>query len=296
MSLSCLFCGGENLKATGRRRSVSFSRYQRFYRCVKCAAFVLYPSLSESEIAAMYTHTYIHEVNPDGAVDQNTNASRFRQLFDFLENRVKNTGDLCYLDFGCGADAETLIFAKSIGYAAQGVELTPSAREEAASRSGCVVLSPNALSSMGNQYDTIFLGDLIEHVYNPRFILTDLKSHLKSDGVIFIQGPLEAATTLSNFLLAIKSLLTPGRSSELPPYHVSLANFYAMKLLLEASGYRIDWYKITEPLWPANRVFSVNSFRSPSNFVFSFTKLLDMAFSKILKNYGTRIYLVAKLK
>lgn len=296
MNLSCLFCGGRDLKATGRRRSVSFSQHQRFFRCAKCAAFVLYPSLSESEIASMYTHTYIHEVNPGGAVDQNSNASRFRKLFNFLEKRVKNAGDFSYLDFGCGVDAETLIFAKSIGCTARGVELTQSAREEAAGRSDCEVLSPNALFNMGNQYDTIFLGDVIEHVYNPRFILGNLKSLLKSDGVIFIQGPLEAATTLSNSLLALKSLLTPGRSSQLPPYHVSLANFNAMKLLLDVSGYTIDWYTITEPLWPANRVFSINSFRSPSSFVFSFTKLLDMAFSKILKDYGTRIYLVAKLK
>jgi SAM-dependent methyltransferase len=244
----------------------------------------------------MYTHKYIDEVNMDLDIEQISSGSRFVDLFAFLDHKMQTRENVSYLDYGCGADAETLIFAKKIGYIAQGVELTQSAREEAGSCSGCDVLSPSELFKSNLKFDTIFLGDVIEHIYNPIEILTLLKPHLKPGGEVFIQGPLEGASTFSHFLLAIKSYFTPGRRSHLPPYHVSLANFNAISLLLAASGYRIDWYRTAEPIWPAKRFFSKGSLDSISDFIFSFSKVVDISISKIVRHYGTRIYLVAKLK
>jgi SAM-dependent methyltransferase len=239
---------------------------------------------------------YIHEANSGESVDQHANKLRFIKLFAYLDRNPQTSSTPEFLDFGCGSDAETLLFSSSIGYVSQGVELTQSSREQATHQSGCEIFSPSELFSSNRKYDVIFLGDILEHVYEPTLILSNLQRHLKLNGRLFIQGPLEGARTISNFLLGIKALCTSKRSSNLPPYHVSLANLKAVKLLLENAGYNIVQYEVTEPLWPAKSILSIGSYQSLSNLVFSFSKLLDMALSRIFKNFGTRIYLVARSK
>ncbi len=296
MSLVCVFCNSQDMKISHLRRSVNYIGHQFFYRCTNCLGFVLYPALNESDTASMYSNNYIHEVNSGENVDQHTNKLRFLKLFAYLERSAQASGTRDFLDYGCGADGETLLFARNIGYVSQGVELTQSTREQAAHQSGCEIFSPTELYSSNRRYDLIFLGDVLEHVYDPFLVLSNLQSHLKPNGRLFIQGPLEGSRTLSNFLLGIKALSTSRRSSNLPPYHVSLANLNSVRLLLDNAGYELVRYEVTEPLWPAKSMRSIDSYRSASNFIFSLSKLLDIALSRILKNFGTRIYLVARLK
>ena len=52
--------------------------------------------------------------------------------------------------------------------------------------------------------------------------------------------------------------------------------------------------EITEPYWPAPRLGSRDSFVSPSKFVLSLTKLIDIGIHKLNKSYGTRFFLIAK--
>jgi hypothetical protein len=296
VNLICVFCNSQNLKFSRIRRSVSYIGFQNFYRCTNCLGFVLYPALNETDISAMYSKDYINEANSGENVDQHANKLRFTNLFSFLGSNLQVEEIPSFLDFGCGVDAETLLFSTSIGYISNGVELTQSAREKASQQSGCQMFSPPELFSSSNQYNAIFLGDILEHVYDPSVILLNLKSHLKADGKLFIQGPLEGSGTLSNLLLGIKALCTPKRSSNLPPYHVSLANLKAIKLLLGNAGYKIVRFEVTEPLWPATSILDIDSYRSASNFIFSLSKLVDITLSRIFKNYGTRIYLIAQLE
>jgi hypothetical protein len=244
----------------------------------------------------MYSTNYIGDVNIDKSDEETNDFSRFLSHRDFLKNQSSVYQDFTLLDYGCGADAQVLLMSRDLGISSVGVELDDATRQKASSTSFLPVLSPDEISISGQKFDVIFLGDLIEHVYNPSEILCMLKKLLSNRGSFFIQGPLEGAKTISNFLLSIKARLNNGVPSTYPPYHVSLASFESMQKLLHDCGLEITILTIREPLWPAKPFGSKESLSTFSNFIFSASKFCDIFINKVFHNYGTRIYCVAKIK
>ena len=296
MIYKCIFCGDQNLVVTRKRRPVEYSIHQDFYFCSYCSGYSLWPALSEAEMVKMYSLNYIGDVNEDSAIEASSAEFRFEYFRNFLISQIESTGEISLLDYGCGADAQVLIIGRELGAKAIGVELDETTRAKAASVSSCVVYSPKSLSQSNISFDVVFLGDIIEHIYEPEQLLESLKSNLSPRASVFVQGPLEGAFTLSNFLLGIKCRMNAGKPSSLPPYHISLASFDSMQKLFTRSGYEIIHHVIREPLWPAKALGSSESFNSFSDFVFSVSKFFDMILSKIISGYGTRLYLIVRLK
>jgi hypothetical protein len=113
------------------------------------------------------------------------------------------------------------------------------------------------------------------------------------EGILFIDVPLEGAPTILNFLLAMKSRFLAKLPSTFPPYHVSLATKKSILRALEMNNYIIQSFTVTEPLWPAPRFRSKQSFSSISSFIFSIAKFLDMKLGTSIAAYGTRFFLTA---
>lgn len=296
MRYMCVFCGDKSISITKKRRPVKYSILQNFYLCNICSGYTLWPALPQAEISRMYSATYIEEVNSKCSDEGSSNKSRFLDFQNYLISNIALHGNLSLLDYGCGADAQVLIVGKELGVASIGCELDFSTREKAEVASSCRVLSPEDLEATNIVFDIIFLGDLLEHIYDPAALLISLKSKLSQNGSFYVQGPLEGAKNLSNFLLSIKSRMSAGSPSSLPPYHVSLANVDSLLYLFERCGLKIENLRIREPQWPAKLIGSRASFDSVSDFIFSVSKFGDVLVSKVLRNYGTRFYLVAKLK
>jgi hypothetical protein len=63
--------------------------------------------------------------------------------------------------------------------------------------------------------------------------------------------------------------------------------------MLGVRGLTIVDLQITEPYWPAPRLGSKDSFASPSKFLLSLTKLIDIGIHKVDGSYGTRFFLLA---
>ena len=296
MGYSCLFCKKTDIEVSLRRRPVHYLILQKFYYCKGCTGYSLWPSLSVDQINKMYSVNYIEDVNCDDFDEITDDLRRFSDLRNFLVKLSSEDKNLRLLDFGCGADAQVLRMSHGLGISATGVELDEATREKAILNSSFPVLSFQDLLASNQKFDVIFLGDLIEHVYDPSDLISVLKESLSDGGSFFIQGPLEGAKTVSNFLLGFKARLNHATPSTLPPYHVSLASFESMQRLLRVSGLEVIELIIREPLWPAKAFGSKDSFSSFSDFIFSLSKLFDMAISRFFRNYGTRIYCVAKTR
>jgi hypothetical protein len=244
----------------------------------------------------MYSTNYISDVNVDGPDEDSFDFSRFFHLRNFLKDEVATHGDVKLLDYGCGADTQVLLTSRQLRMACTGVELDEATRGIVKLTTSLLVLSPGAALLFEKRFDIIFLGDLPEHTYNPSELPSNLTNLLSNRGSFFIQGLLEGARTLSNYLLTLKAQLNSGSPSTFPPYYVSLANFQSFQRLLNYCGLEVTLVTIREPFWPAKSFEPKESFRTLSDFVFSVSKLCDILVSRFYRNYPTRIYCVAQIK
>jgi SAM-dependent methyltransferase len=186
------------------------------------------------------------------------------------------------------------ILAKALGFQAFGVEVAEDTRKQANLVSGCEIYSPEEIATGQHRFDIVFMGDVLEHVMDPILLLESAQKSLKPGGVLVIQGPLEGAVTLSNFFVALKAQIFFKRPSTSPPYHVSLARKNSILRMLKVRGLTVINMEITEPFWPAPRMGSHDSLVSPSKFLLSLTKLIDIGIHKIYGSYGTRFFLLAR--
>jgi len=291
--VDCFLCGSTRVKRTRERRPLDFHVIRHFYKCKNCKGFSLWPKLEKWEIQKLYSVNYIGDVGPASSVDYESDKARFAKLERYLTS-ISNPGKKLFLDFGCGASADTIILAKALRFQAFGAEVAEDTRAQANLVSGCEIFSPDEINSGQHQFDIVFMGDVLEHVMDPILLLESAQKSLRPGGVLVIQGPLEGTNTLSNFFVSLKARILFKRPSTFPPYHVSLARKSSIINMLRVRGLATLDLQITEPYWPAPRLGSRNSFASPSKFLLSLIKLIDIGIHKINKSYGTRFFLIAK--
>ena len=289
---ACYLCNSSSISVSSNRRSISFHKIHKYYRCGECKCYSLFPKLENHEIDDLYSTKYIENVNPKFNMNEQVTLSRFLHLQKTLE-KVDNPGSKSFLDYGCGATAEAIVLASNLGYKAFGVEVEAGTRQEAHLKSNCQIFSPEEALASGAQFDIVFLGDVLEHLGNPLSVLDQVQALLSPNGLLIIQGPLEGAITISNTLLSVKARLLSKSPSKFPPYHVSLATKKSIVKALKINGLTIQKMAVSEPLWPASKFGSRSSFASVAALIFSFVKILDMAASKVIANYGTRFFLIA---
>ena len=288
----CYFCDSPHVKISRNRRQIYFGQLRKYFQCDECRAYSLFPKLNDIEIVDLYSSNYIEDVNSEFKMGEQITINRFLQLSESLV-KVGDLTSKSFLDYGCGATAEVVMLASKIGYESFGVEVEAGTREEAKKRSNCQIFSPAEVQTGGVQFDVIFLGDVLEHLCDPLIVLNQIQKILAPDGLLIIQGPLEGATTFSNFLLSIKARLLAKSPSNFPPYHVSLATKESVIRALKINNLTIHELIVTEPLWPAPRFGRKASFVSITALIFSLAKILDMTASRILPKYGTRFFLTA---
>ena len=292
-SLSCFLCSSMNVRISRARRPVQYNLTRFFYRCRSCGSYSLWPKLEEWESKELYSTSYIDDVKSPFHSASDRDKNRFTNLENFLKN-FDTPHSVKFLDYGCGAGAENLIFASEIGITSFGVEIAPETRIQASLISGCEVLSPVDLCSMGPEFDVIFLGDVIEHVSDPAEVLNSIRKVLKPNGYLVIQGPLEGVLTLTNVLVLLKGVLLKHRPSLSPPYHVSLATRKSIRKLLANVRCKEIEFEITEPVWPAPELGSKESFETLSKLFLSLSKSIDVFLQKLFPNRGTRFFVILK--
>ena len=288
----CYLCDSNSMSISKNRRSIRFHYLHKYYKCHSCRGYSLFPKLKVGEIAELYSKKYIEDVNSDDAMKEEVTLNRFSDLIEVLQ-KLEDRQDRKFLDYGCGATAEVVIQASKLGYSSFGVEVEEGTRQEAQEKSNCQIYSTETLEECKSYFDIIFLGDVLEHLNEPLAVLKQLEARLAPSGILVLQGPLEGASTFCNTLISIKAILLARFASRFPPYHVSLATKTSIEKALNINGLVIQKLVITEPFWPAPKFGSRTSFSSVTKLIFSLAKILDVSLSKILRNYGTRFFLIA---
>jgi len=112
---------------------------------------------------------------------------RLEKVISVLKNYHFNR----LLDVGCG-DGSFSVLLKSFTNEVYGVDISEKAVESANEKitKACVVtVDEEALPFEDNFFDAVFCGEVIEHLYDPDYLLAEIHRVLKPDGLCIITTP-----------------------------------------------------------------------------------------------------------
>jgi SAM-dependent methyltransferase len=243
----CLICDGPPSGPTFPYGTIWNGRRFDYLRCGTCGSSFVHPLPTQEEFGRMYERSNYHD-----RYYETTEEEPSQTLLPRLKGFFRNGGAM--LDFGCG-NGSFLMVARAEGFAANGVELEASAREQAAANSGCEVFAFEELLASGRRYDVIHLGDVLEHLPNPAGTMRDLEPLLAPGGAFFIEGPLEDNPSpvfyASRLFGAYKKLRRRTLHGDLPPFHLFRTSARAQRAFFRRRlGYKVPLFRVYESGWP----------------------------------------------
>jgi len=144
-----------------------------------------------------------------------------------------------FLDYGCGDG--TVLRALQTHFPEVellGVEFDDGAARFASVTSGITVVSSDALcfSKYKDRFTAIHLGDVLEHIENPRKLLDECLSCLVPGGFLIVRGPIESNSSLVFYISALWGwlghLTDSKRARPGIPYHLYRATRSGMLALV----------------------------------------------------------------
>jgi len=221
MNPKCYICGSDSvflLKKDG------FDEFQ----CLKCKLSFVHPQPTADWLKSdVYSLESGYQKNKSQDLSKELPGKRYGRVLDFV-TKEKLNGNL--LDVGCSS-GQFMYWARQRGFNCRGVEINKRTAE-IARQNGFEVFNgflQEAIFERGS-FDVIFLGDVIEHVNNPRDFLKDAVSFLKTDGLLVISTP-NVNCFWSKYTLLLYKLFKIPWTSATPPYHLFQFSFENLNLL-----------------------------------------------------------------
>lgn len=210
-----------------------------------------------SELAEYYADKYYQEAKGSYEHEYTTDELRYFQVK--LEQRLevirrynkRETGRL--LDVGCG-EGYTLAFFKEKGWSVKGIDF---------SSAGIESKNPECLSNLvtgdifnllkeeindEQNYNIIWLQNVLEHVIDPIELLGYLRSLISPEGMVVVTVPNDCSITQ---LSALKYKYISEKYWVVAPDHLNYFNYESLLNIAEATGWKckdiladfpIDWY------------------------------------------------------
>lgn len=242
---SCLLCGEQGKDLAYPFGTTWNGRSFDYLRCPACRAGFISPLPSDDDFDAMYSQSSYHD-------------SFYQEVEEATPTALPRMAPLLprgtLLDFGCGNGA-FMIAASQAGFACEGVELDAATRARAAANSGCPVSTLDELRAQQKSFDTIHLGDVLEHLPAPAETMRALRPLLRPGGVFFIEGPLEDNASpvylASRAFGALKKIMRRPLRGSFPPYHLFRASARAQRRFFETRlGWEVAAFELFETGWP----------------------------------------------
>jgi 2-polyprenyl-3-methyl-5-hydroxy-6-metoxy-1,4-benzoquinol methylase len=206
------------------------------YRCSSCKIVFVCPQPTAEKLAHdLYSYESGYQSNRVEDLSKMEEQQRVKIIFDYF-NKFKPKGAI--LDVGCG-NGQMMYWAKKRGFEPSGVELNKRTADHAKEKGFNVYngFLENA-EFPKNSFDFIFLGEIIEHVNNPRSFIKDCSKYLKSGGLIGITTPnLDCMWSKTTFLF-YKYFKIPW-SSVTPPYHLFQFSTSNLDLLMNQEKFSL---------------------------------------------------------
>jgi 2-polyprenyl-3-methyl-5-hydroxy-6-metoxy-1,4-benzoquinol methylase len=195
--------------------------------CNKCEMIFLNPVFKDDELVRYYQSN-----NTNQALAHNSEIEFYRRIYTSgldLICKYKSSGNL--LDIGCSSGFFLDISAEKFN--PYGIELNKSEVEIARAKGHIVWDKPLDMVAFEGEdkFDVITLWDVFEHIKDGRTYLQNLKSKIRSGGVVFLQIP--SADSLAARIMRDKCNMFDGLE------HVNLYSRQTIAKVAENAGYRI---------------------------------------------------------
>jgi 2-polyprenyl-3-methyl-5-hydroxy-6-metoxy-1,4-benzoquinol methylase len=215
----------------------------QFYQCPKCQLAFVWPEPTQAFLSEeVYSKKAGYQGNKAKNLALVPLAPKQQKVLDYLLTQ-KPQGRL--LDVGC-SNGHFLFWAKQAGLEVVGVELNP-ATAEIAQKNGLSV-SVGTIESATfepSSFDFILMGDLIEHVTNPRAVIQAASKLLRPGGLLVLVTP-NLDCFWSKMVLNLKRCFSAPPSVLTPPHHLVQFSTENLKQLTRQLGFETQavWFNL----------------------------------------------------
>lgn len=239
----------------------------RYLRCLNCKLVSLYPRPT-LQMLKEYYRDYL----PGKPEDIRKWEAMIRPVVtksaDLINYRSR-TGGKKILDIGCGYGF-LLKEMKARGWDVEGLEVSQTGREYALGNWNIPVYS-KPLENLGlpeSTFDVVTLLYVIEHIFNPLSLLSEINRVLKPEGLILIRWP--HTTPVVNILGPLSKKLDLYHT----PYHLYDFSPKTIEKMLLLTGFKSAETIISGHTMPSGRLerWSSTIFGKLSDFLFYFSK------------------------
>ncbi len=248
---NCIICNKKKF-ASAFPFNTHFNGKIFFYKkCLSCKFVKIFPYPNPQDLNKLYDDKSYHE-KFYSSVETNDYIDSVNYLEKFLNNRTK------LLDFGSGNGH----FIKQINkiHKCYGVEYSFETIKRLKKKfKKSIFLNKNEIDNKkyNNFFDVIHLGDVLEHVIKPDYLLHNLHKKIKKKGLLYLEGPIERNLSLVNFFIIvfgnIKRFISPNYKNNFKPYHLFFCNFQnQLSMIKKINKFKIIDYEIYETGWPYN--------------------------------------------
>ena len=239
--LRCRICGSTHLGT--RPFGYDFAgKWLQAVACKTCGIIFLDPQPTPDEIAQLYSKEYFEGDFRCGHAGSYFDGESLGNLVDHaLLQRIKNVKpNGRFLEIGCAGGA-FLHAAREVGYSVQGVEFSGDAAALAREKFNLPVVTGDLQDAHfpDKSFEVVFMGDVIEHLTDPRATLTEINRILSDGGLLAIVCPTQTHTLFSRAGFLLYGLLGRKATVNLPPYHLFEYRPESLAGLLARCGFKV---------------------------------------------------------
>lgn len=231
---ACLACQrGEAVLTEGWQARLALASTDRLWRCRHCGLAWL--ERPDSPSAATYEDTYFSdyaEQSMPGGIDEVP--PHIDERLDDLGTLLGRTGT--FLDIGCGY-GNVLHAARERGWRTEGLDISEWSAGHIRRTRGIPVTVGDvlAVNFADAAFDVIHMSHALEHMSDPRAVLSRIRRWLRPDGVVIIEVPnqLDELYAVARWTVMRRYVPPPVANS-----HEFFFSSRSLDLLLTATGYR----------------------------------------------------------
>lgn len=227
-------------------------RWLQAWECIDCEIIFIDPQPSSGELRELYSKEYFDGDYRCGHEGRYFDPATLDRLAESEVLRIirsyKPGGN--FLEVGCAGGA-FLDAARRHGYTTYGVEVSEHAAGFARQEFGLNVTTGDVRIAKfrNNMFDVVYLGDVLEHLPDPRDTLEELRRITTADGILVLECPMQTNTLFSRLGFFLWSLLRRKATVQLPPYHLFEYRPSSLEGLLRRTGFKVV-KKTQDAIWP----------------------------------------------